>query len=81
MTSVGGSTSMRFGLNLMSSGCGKLMTSSMSDGGQVTTMLAPAFSSRCQMLLLAVDRRAEAQRAGEHLALVVALLDECGRPS
>ena len=25
------------------------MTSSMKLGGQVTTMLAPAFSSRCQM--------------------------------
>ena len=52
MTSAGGSTSIWFGLNLMSSACGKLMTSSMSDGGQVTTMLAPAFSSRCQMRCL-----------------------------
>ena len=52
MTSLGGSTSMRFSWKTMSSGWGKLMTSSISDGGQVTTMLAPAFSSRCQICCL-----------------------------
>ena len=41
---------MRPSWNLMSSGSGKLMTSSMSDGGQVTMTSPPAFYSRCQIL-------------------------------
>ena len=52
------------------------MTSSMSDGGQRDDDAGAGLLLEVPDLLLAVDGRAEAQRAGEHLAVIVAVPDQ-----